>query len=313
MIVAYLGNFVPEHSTENHVKQAFEHLGHTVIRVQEDRPADWERLILEMPKIDLVIWTTTTRMAAMIGHQTQWRMLAAARQAGKLTVGFHLDRWWGLERETAVWNSPFFRCDHVFTADGGHQKEFAEVGVNHHWLSPAISLNETEPGEESAKFRADIAFVGSWRGDYHSEWIHRPELIRWLKAIYPGIALWPRPNQPQIRGKELRDLYASVRVVIGDSCLAGNITRYWSDRIPETLGRGGFLLHPHVDGLDEHYIAGEHLVTWHAGDWTALRGKIDHYLGHEEERHRIAAAGQAWVIEKHTYDHRVQEILSEIS
>lgn len=75
--------------------------------------------------------------------------------------------------------------------------------------------------------------------------------------------------------------------MIGDSCFAGSPkgAYYWSDRIPETLGRGGFLIHPYVDGLGrqfnllEHdepvtYDAG-HLAVWDAGDWEALGDLIE--------------------------------------
>jgi hypothetical protein len=310
--LAYIGNFVPEHSTENHVRQAWINQGHTVIRVQEGDHHEAESLIKNMTAVDFVLWTRTADLAAKWGVRKQWEILARARQLGRPTVGFHLDRWWGLNREASVWEEPFFRCDYVITADGGHQEQFASVGVNHIWMPPAVSLGETEPGEYQERFASDLAFVGSWQGGYHAEWTHRPQLITWLHQTYRNqIKFWPRQGEPGIRGKDLRDLYASVKIIIGDSCLVGGATHYWSDRIPETLGRGGFLIHPYVEGIEEQFGPnGECLITWPIGDWTRLKQHIDHYLNAPLVASRIIAdRGREHVIAHHTYDVRVNQIL----
>lgn len=313
MIVAYIGNFVPEHSTENHVREAWERRGQRVIRIQEGDPIAFDKLMDGMSKVDLVLWTRTADLASKWGHKNQWRMLSQAKRLGVPTAGFHLDRWWGLDREAAVWTEPFFRCDYVITADGGHDEQFRDVGVNHVWLPPAVSLAETELGDYREEYASDITFVGSWQPGYHAEWTHRPELIRFLKESYPKqVRFWPRPGQPSIRGKDLRDLYASVKVVIGDSCLVGGATHYWSDRIPETIGRGGFLIHPYVEGIKDHFQIGDyktaHLLTWDVGQWEALGRKIEWSLQYPEERQAIAAAGREHVRRYHTYDVRVEQI-----
>ncbi|MEX2253026.1 MAG: glycosyltransferase, partial [Thermoleophilaceae bacterium] len=134
---------------------------------------------------------------------------------------------------------------------------------------------------------------------------------------------WPKGREPiyecagvatnQIRGPLLADLYASIKVVVGDSCLLpGDHGRYWSDRIPETLGRGGFLLHPWVGGIDDHFTDGEHLRLWPAGDWRELQRLIEHYLRNDDERRRIAEAGRLHVLENHTYTVRVRQLLERI-
>lgn len=310
MIIAYIGNFVPEHSTENHVRQAWENQGHKVVRVQEGEQAQWETLIARLKDVDLVLWTRTADLAAKVGHRTQWRMLAEAARLGKPTVAFHLDRWWGLDREATVWEEPFFRCQYVITADGGHQEQFESVGVNHIWLPPAVSFGETAWGEFNPAFASELAFVGSWRPGYHKEWTHRPQLVDYLNRSFRNrIAFWPKQNQPSVRGKDLRDLYASTQVVVGDSCLVGDATHYWSDRIPETVGRGGFLLHPYVEGIEDHFDIGVHLDTWTVGNWKELGEKINYWLSHPEEREIVAAAGREHVQAHHTYDTRVGQIL----
>lgn len=309
MIVAYIGNFVPEHSTENHVRQAWENQGHTVIRVQEGEPEQLRKLIERIQDVDLVLWTRTANLAADNGHKLQWELLTAAKRAYVPTVAFHLDRWWGLGRESAVWDEPFFRCQYVVTADGGHDKDFERIGVNHHWMPPAVALGETELGEAQPQYRSPIAFVGSWQPGYHPEWKHRAELVSWLQRKYRSARFWPQPGQQAIRGESLRNLYASTDVVIGDSCLVGGAERYWSDRIPETIGRGGFLIHPYVKGIEDHFTLGEHLITWTVGDWPSLKREIDRALVDVDWRKEIARRGREHVIANHTYDVRVNQIL----
>lgn len=307
LVVAYAGNFIPAHSTETHVADAFEHLGATVVRMQENEATTWRAL--PHVRADLVLWTRTW----------SWRdHLAAAGDAlAAVTapkVGFHLDRLWGLNREHLILGThpdPFFTAtDLLVTADGGHDDRWADAGIRHAWLPPAIARAEAERvGVRRQKYRTRLAFVGSW-GEYHSEWKHRRELVLWARTRYQrSIGLWPQVRTPAVRGQDLSDLYASVDVVLGDSCLAGGATRYWSDRIPETLGRGGFLIHPNVEGLDEHFKVGEHLVTWDVGDWSDLQAKVEHYLEDGPGRAAIAEAGRAHVMAEHLYEHRAARIV----
>lgn len=302
MQVTYIGNFRADQSTETHVARALEANGHTVERVQENDRA-WARVPLLAH--DMVLWTTTYDFAGPETFDAQRRML---EQLDVPSVGFHLDRWWGLHREGRIVKSPFFQCDLVITADGGHDDLFEAVGVNHAWLPPAVSEGECVPGHYDAELASPIAFVGSWQGGYHHEWKHRQHLVDHLTRR--GAAFWPKPGEHAVRGERLRDLYASVDVLVGDSCLSGGATFYASDRIPETIGRGGFLIHPRVEGITDGtcYTEGEHLACWELGNWSELDDKIDYYLAHPEERRAIADAGRAHVLAGHTYEVRVRQM-----
>ena len=80
MIVAYIGNFVPDHSTENHLRLAWENQGHKVIRVQEGEQGQLRKLIERISDVDLVLWTRTGDLAAKTGHRLQWELLSAAER-----------------------------------------------------------------------------------------------------------------------------------------------------------------------------------------------------------------------------------------
>jgi hypothetical protein len=100
-----------------------------------------------------------------------------------------------------------------------------------------------------------------------------------------------------------------VKVLVGDSCLAGSPARYWSDRIPETLGRGGFLIHPEVQGLEGQHPS---LVTYPLGDFAVLRDKIDDALDDAEFRMVTAALARQGVLDRHLYEHRLERLLATV-
>ncbi|MCP4897314.1 MAG: glycosyltransferase family 1 protein [bacterium] len=311
MHVAYIGNFEPPHSTENDVKSALEALGHQVTPLQEQHvnwPALVTETILAIPDVDLVLWTRTGSLD-VTPADVQRHCLGLLRDARIPTAGFHLDRYWGLtarsDREEWVRTLPYFQdTDFMFTADGGNAEKWADAGVNHHWLPPGVAGKNIETvGKRNAKFRAEIGFVGSWR-DYHPEWPERKRLVSLVQNRYRRrFKAW----EGHIRGQDLADLYATVPILIGDSCMIGDGGYYWSDRIPETLGRGGFLLHPDTPGLRDHFPEGT-LVTWEQGKFGELRDHIDYYLRQHEERETIAAAGQQHVAEYHTYERRMEQV-----
>lgn len=312
MKVAYIGNFEPEHSTENHVYRALNHNGHEVMQFQENNLDRWNQLIASMTEFDMVLWTRTGWGNAGPSHQLQVNMLDVAEAAGIPTVGYHLDRWWGLNRTGEVLSEPFFKVSLLITADGhpDHQQKFEDSGVNHYWMPPGVSQHEALRHPRFInEYAHDVVFCGSHL-EYHKEWKYRMSLVHFLKKTYgPRLGLYPIPGQHALRGQPLVDLYHSSKVIVGDSCLNGGITNYWSDRVPETLGRAGFLIHPNVDGLRDHYTPGEHLATYDLGDWNQLQAIIEEYLNDDDRRKAIALRGQAHVLMHHTYEVRMNQLM----
>jgi hypothetical protein len=314
---AYIGNVGPDsapHSTENHIARALEANGVMVRPVHEQRFAWSEQLIGD--DVDLVLWTHTHGFAPEKTHGAQRRFLDSMRARGIPTVGVHLDRWWDLNREHQIREEPFFRCDLVATADGGNQERFEAEGINHVWFPPGVSQAECVPGTYRAHLASEMAFVGSWAGGYHRESGHRYELVQWLKDIYgERCRFWPEMGQPAVRGEPLRDLYASVKVLVGDSCLVGTglNEKYLSDRVPETIGRSGLLVHPYVDGVTDGtlYESGQHLLTWTAGDWDELRYQIDR--GIHEDLGWVSRAGRKHVLATATYEVRMRDLLADLA
>jgi hypothetical protein len=157
----------------------------------------------------------------------------------------------------------------------------------------------------------DVIFVGS-RG-YHPEWQWRPQLIDWLHATYGNrFRHFGGDGERIVRGHELNQLYANTKVVVGDSLVLNfDYPDYWSDRVYETIGRGGFLLMPEIKGLDTEFTK-EELATFKFGDFDDLKSKIDFYLENDMYRNVMRQRGFNQVKHNYTYTHRWQTIFKEL-
>jgi hypothetical protein len=334
LTVAYIGNF-GEHNTETHVARALEANGHFVERIQENSPVAFNiassHVAGSLGPVDLILWTRTgwdwcnvyrDERGDQFAHGHQRSMLAAARRKGIPTVAFHLDVWRRLPRESQL-SEPFFECDLVVTADGSDENHWKQLGINHLWFLPGVSRAECEPGMLRSEFQSRLAFVGSWQGGYHPEHQHRFELVKWLqKNFRRDCAFWPKPGHHAVRGTDLRDLYASVDIAVGDSCFSGDgIGRYCSDRLPESMGRGALLLHPRTPGVTDGSITpsgpswheGLHLACWNAGDWDQLGTMIETLLSNPEARREIARGGREFTIAEHTYEVRMRQLVEALT
>jgi SAM-dependent methyltransferase len=323
--IAYIGNFTASWCTEVHLAREMRALGHHVQQFQEPHPGEDPHRFLRYVEQ----WCLENRPLALMFTRTWglpyeatalWRRLEAN---GTATMSYHLDLYVGLQREAGILNDPFWRTQYVFTPDGDpdSQRFFQEQGINHYWLSPAVVSDEAVHGNYRPSYDYDVVFVGSY--GYHDEWPWRPKLIDYLAATYGrrfkrfGGDVAPGPT----RGQDLNDLYASARVVVGDSLhLPGHIN-YWTDRYFETIGRGGFLIAPAIEGLQQFLTSGEHYVAYEHPNGTftdeqaldMIRRKVDYALENPEYRQRIKNAGQAHVAANHTYMHRLAEALKIVT
>lgn len=311
--VAMVGNFRPPFSTENDLRVAFEALGVDVAMVQEDGVGEWESLpqMVVDSDIDFVMWLKTWEGDV----DMERRVLDRIRKGGRMVVGYHLDRWWGLEREEQIRRHPFFtHTDLLCTADGGHDAEWAALGVRHEWFPPAVSGRWVGLAEaDHARFPHPVVFTGSWR-QYHPEHAWRFQMVEALRERFrrtSTFGIYPVGGQ-RITGADLSVLYASADVVVGDSCLVSKGGRYWSDRIPETLGRGGILVHPLVDGgiiesVDP--LAGA-LRPYTSGDVESLFDAVDAARAIRPENRYVARrAAVEMIANGHTYEHRMERLL----
>lgn len=310
MRIAFLGNFHVPYSSESHHAASLEELGHTVVRLQEPEVAAG-LVSYEAGRADLFVWV----------HTHGWDIpgmrdaLTAIKVAGVPVVAYHLDLYLGLRRWRQYESDPYMRdIDHFFTVDRLMADWLNQnTPVKGHYLPAAVFGAECYRAEPDSPHGNDVIFVGS-RG-YHPEWPYRPKLIDWLRDTYGSrfTHVGGDGDTGTVRGHDLNRLYASSKVAVGDSlCLNFDYPDYWSDRVFETLGRAGFLIHPRIQGMERIFKDGEHLAFYDFDDFDQLKFLIDYYLDDEAERERIRRAGHDMVRTSQTYVHRWQTILDTV-
>jgi hypothetical protein len=309
--IAFLGNFRVDYSTEFHHAASLQALGHNVIKLQETKATSEEILKVALES-DLFVWVHTHGWNTP-GDLSMARVLKRIKAKNIPTMTYHLDLWLGLGRESDLDKDPVYKyIDHFFTVDKQMADWFNKnTEVQGHYL-PAGVFHEECYIKPSRKI-LDVVFVGS-KG-YHQEWPYRPKLVNWLQSTYKKrFRHYGRDGLKSIRGAELNSVYAATKVVVGDTlCPDFNYPSYWSDRIYETLGRGGFLIHPYIPGLEKEFKDKEHVIFYEYNNFEQLNDLIDYYLEHDEEREAIRQAGHLHVKQNYTYKNRWENILRELN
>lgn len=294
-------------TTETHWSASLELLGHEVIRNHEEAD-DWATTIRQAEDCDLFLWTSTW------GFNQRWPRRDSFAAVAHLnvrmpTASLHLDRWWGLSnREHQIRESAMFQVGWVFTADGDHDERWQAEGVNHRWLPPGVFGPECVPGIPRDEWRADVAFIGNRDYGHREHAAHRAAMLDTLRARFgEHVAFWPRDGEPGPFGLDYNDLLASTKVVVGDSWQGAN--RYWSNRVFEVIGRGGFCVHPAVPGLVNMLPEGLGVAYFPPGDWDTMTTTIEQWIADEDRRTTAVAVGQDYVREHHSYTSRMSDML----
>jgi hypothetical protein len=308
--IVFLGNFRVDFTSESHHAKSLESLGHSVTRLQETE-IKAENILVHALKSDLFVWIHTHGWNTP-GLLSMEKVLDTLKENNIPSMTYHLDLWFGLQRQKDLEVMPVYKkIGHFFTVDSKMAQWFnEETNVKGHYL-PAGVFGEECTYKESTK-KKNVIFVGSKK--YHPEWQYRTQLINWLDKVYGNrFEQYGNGGVESVRGLRLNKLYWSTKVVVGDTlCLNFNYPDYWSDRIYETLGRGGFLIHPYIPGIEKEFVDKKHVVFYEYGNFEQLKELIDYYLTHEEEREEIRKAGHELVKNNYTYRHRWQHIIKEL-
>lgn len=287
-------------------------MGHTVMRLQEGTVTS--EVVLEWAlTADLFVWVHTHGWNTA-GTMSMVDILDNLKNNNIPTMTYHLDLWFGINRQKDLDNDPFYKhIGHFFTVDRLMAEWFNEnTEVKGHYLRAGVFDDECYTIEPNQEPLNDVIFVGS-RG-YHPEWQWRPQLVDWLAETYgERFKHYGGDGIKIVRGSELNQLYANTKVVVGDSlCLNFDYPDYWSDRVYETIGRGGFLLMPQIKGLETEFDYQTELATFRFGDFQGLKKNIDLYINNNLLRETIKKNGFNRVKHNYTYSHRWQTIFQEL-
>ena len=311
MKIALCGNFVVDYCSEVHYKRTLEAMGHTVIPLQENQLRT-EEILRQATFSDLFVWVHSHGFKNR-GRYTMGQVLQQLAARNVPTMGYHLDLYMGLQRWQDYQSHDYFKVKHFFTVDKLMADWLNEnTQTKGYYLPPGVLEQECYLADPHPEYKQEVVFTGA-RG-YHHEWAYRPMMIDFLAKTYgdkfghfggDGIKL--------MRGNELNQLYASSKVVVGDTLNIGfSYPYYSSDRFYEVMGRGGFLIYPKIENFAPDYEDGKHVVYYKHGDLNDLKEKIDYYLAHDKEREKIRLAGHELTKSKNTYTNRWQTMIDEV-
>ncbi len=315
MKIAYVGNRTnlasdgKSFNTEQHIALTLEKLGHEVNFIQENE-IEPNTLTERVRGADIFLWTRTWDGKVTTDD------LRSIEQLGIPTVSFHLDKYAGIARDGGMGlGSAFWNTQWVFSPEGSVQSAriFKEHGINQRYLPAGVFEDDCYIAEPVEHFKHDVVFVGGGVDYGHAEWPYRRELVMWLQNTYGDrFGKYGHPERT-IRGHELNQLYASSKVVIGDSlCKDFMDSYYYSDRQFEVTGRGGFLINPYIAGITDHFVDRKEIVLYSFRNFTQLKNMIDYYLEHEDERESIRKAGHERTKRENTYTQRVAQMLNTV-
>ena len=199
----------------------------------------------------------------------------------------------------------------------GVDSEFLQIGFYERVLD-RLRDRRIDPGPEAQRPHA-LSFVGGIDPRYSQ---HRAgaELLERVAAELP-LEVWGygaeglaadsalrRAYRGEAWGIDMYGVLARSRIVVNRH---GPIAAGYANnmRLFEATGAGAMLITEAAPNLADYFEPGHEVVTY---DGPAdLMEKLRHYLEHDEERKRIAAAGQARSLRDHSYG-KVIARLSEI-
>jgi len=305
--VTVVGNHLWPFSAEQDWCTGFRLRGWQVVEVSE-RESTAAEVVRAASRSDVLLWVSSSDR-----HDQ-----AVMRRCRDVTraVAWHADLFFGLSGRGTAWReSPMWAAEHVFTADGGNDDRWREVGVeSHRWMLPGVRDEWTaRPGRLRDSFRCDVAFVGSV-DSYHVEWPYRRELVEALRVMCARNG-WtfrnPGGSDRRVeRSGRLNDFYRSARVTVGDSlCFDREGARYWSDRVYEATGRGGVLVMPRIDALAAQFPS---MPFYRWGDWNHLESTVGALLDDPMGVSDVVGSCRAVTAAGHTYGCRVDQLLEAI-
>jgi spore maturation protein CgeB len=193
---------------------------------------------------------------------------------------------------------------------------------NLHWLPFACDADFHRPIklsiEEKKRYGCDICFVGSGGELYPQRRIFLESLIDFDLGIWgPGWETLPvqSPLRNSIRGGQTKPqewvkIFSASKIVFHSHYRdpLGQIPCYQAaPRVYEALACGALLMVDKQRDVLRIFKPGEDLVVF--DDVKELQELVAYYLSHPKQAEKIAQKGRKKVLAKHTYGHRIKEIL----
>ncbi len=175
------------------------------------------------------------------------------------------------------------------------QRKAAETLPRAIWIPLGCDPQVHRPRQLPQKY--DLAFVGNDGG------VPRKFLLQEMRERYPNSFVGRAPYT------QMAEIYGQAKIGFHYIECTSPLKDHVSMRVYEVLASGTMLLaNALAQGTFESlgFRDRKELAVYHSP--REMFELMDYYLTHEEERRRIAQAGQTLVMQRHTYRHRAEEI-----
>lgn len=195
--------------------------------------------------------------------------------------------------------------DYVFF----NQKRFVEEsGVKSHFLPHAV-YPKAYPHFDIIK-KYDVAFIGHIQDEKHDRGFSRIDLLDRMYREFPNFYFGTRsPLKPGANMFEDAAKKFCMSKVVFNISIKDDVNM----RVFETMATGSFLLTNYLPTFKDVFgdYEGKLFVTYKTLDEAVEKAR--YYIEHDEERERIAKAGQDEVLKQHTYAERIKTIMDVIN
>lgn len=216
---------------------------------------------------------------------------------------------WNISHPEMISIEEYEKYDYVFISSKRYAKKIQnKVNTN---VAPLLQCTDPEVfyPEIDENISSEILFVGVTRGVYR-------EIIKDTLKTNHDISIygmgWEKYiDKKYIKGQfipnnELHKYYSSCKILLNDHWEDMRDEDFPSNRLFDALASGTFVISDKIPSADTVFDGS--IITYDSID--DLNEKINYYLTHEDERIKLTEKGRKIVLENHTFDNRVNEILS---
>ncbi len=223
----------------------------------------------------------------------------------------NLNIMWNISHPKSILKEEYEKYDYVFISSNKYVDKLKnKVNTNVHALLQCTDPDVFYP-EKDKYFSDEILFVGVTRGVYR-------EIVKDILKTKHDVSIYGMGweefiDEKYVKGyfipnDELHKYYSSCKILLNDHWDDMRDEDFPSNRLFDALSCGTFVISDNIPSAKTLFEGG--IVTY--DNVNDLNNKINYYLEHEDERIKIAKKGQKIVLENHTFDNRIIEIISVI-
>jgi len=299
-------------------------LGHEVVDV--DLSSQWHDKLRER---------LTNRTPHQYANQRLLRVADAVRPDLMLAIfGFDLTpesleylKAHGITRACWWLNDPFqfdrslakaHHYDFLFSNALGSVEDYHRAGIRHaHWLPTACNPGIHRRMDAVPKYRCEVCFAGDW-SPLRQAWCEKLAShfdLRifgpWKKKLPKNSPLWNHLQEGFFTPNEMASMFASADVVFNLHSWYGRWDHGTNPRLFEAAGCGAYQVVDWKREIPELFDCGTEISCYrNTDDLITLVKKI---LADPVLRRQSALAAQRRAYGEHTYQHRMQSLLSVVT